>query len=73
MDINKGDLVEVNGKRATASSGIYTRVVFDEQDYSIIASGGEGGTAVGCLNVVYPNGVMHTVRLDRHRVVKLAD
>jgi hypothetical protein len=73
MEIVKGDLVEVNGERATAASEIYTRLIFDSYDCSIIAAGGEGGTAVGCINVVYPSGVMRTVRLDRHRVVKLPD
>lgn len=69
--ISKGDLLEVDGERVTAASDAYTRVVFDSLDWSIGRAGGEGGTAVGCVNVIYPSGIMRTVRLDRAGIRKL--
>lgn len=55
--INKGDLVEVDGKRAVAASADYTRLVYDSYDYDMGArwSSYEGGSAVGYVDVLYPD------------------
>lgn len=63
--MKKGDIVEINGKLHTLASDPYTKVVFDGYDRDIHDSGGLGGTAVGVVNVIAPNGIMTTVRLDR--------
>jgi hypothetical protein len=69
--IAKGDLLEVNGERVTAASDVYTRLIFDSYDYSIARGGGEGGTAVSCINIVYPSGVMRTARFDNSTIRKI--
>jgi hypothetical protein len=53
--ISKGDLLEVNGRKALAASSDYTRLVYD--DFDIECSRGsrsyEGGTAMGYVDLVY--------------------
>lgn len=62
-DIKKGDIVRVNGKVAIAESGIYTHVVYDDYDREIMRGGGEGGSAVSSVNVVFPEtGIKWTVK-----------
>ena len=64
--INKGDIVRVNGKVAIADSGVYTRMVYDDYDYEIMRGGGEGGSAVSSVNVVFPEtGIKWTVKISQ--------
>jgi hypothetical protein len=59
----KGDIVRVNGKPAIVDSDVYTKVVYDCYDDEIARSGGEGGSAVTCVNVVFPDtGIKWTVK-----------
>ena len=55
--INKGDLLEVNGKRGVAASADYTRLVFDSYDLDMGSrwKGYEGGSAVGYVDVLFPD------------------
>jgi hypothetical protein len=69
--IVKGDLLEINGERATADSDIYTRVIFNSYDLSILLSPQQIGTAVSCINVVYPSGIVRTVRFDNSKIRKI--
>jgi hypothetical protein len=71
--ISKGDLLEVNGKRVTAASDVYTKVIFDSYDLSIGRGGGEGGSAVSCINVVGSDGKMWTARFDTSQIRKITD
>jgi len=69
-DIKKGDIVVVNGKVAIAESGIYTRMVYDDYDYEIMRGGGEGGSAVSSINVVFPEtGIKWTVKSSQVKKV----
>ena len=70
--INKGDLVEVDGKRAVAASADYTRLVYDSYDYEASSrwSGYEGGTAIGYVDVLYPDAA-RTASVPIRRVRKL--
>lgn len=64
--IKKGDIVRVNGKVAIADSDVYTRMVYDDYDHEIMRGGGEGGSAVSSVNVVFPEtGVKWTVSVSR--------
>ena len=71
--MKKGDIVEINGKLHTLASDPYTKVVFDGYDRDIHDSGGWGGTAVGVVNVIAPNGIVTTVRLDRSEIRVVTD
>lgn len=65
-DIKKGDIVRVSGKVAIVDSSIYTRMVYDDYDHEIIAGGGEGGSAVSSVNVIFPDtGIKWTVKLSQ--------
>lgn len=64
--IKKGDIVRVDGKVAIVDSEVYTRLVYDDYDYEIMRGGGEGGSAVSSVNVVFPDtGVKWTVKVSR--------
>jgi hypothetical protein len=64
--INKGDIVRINGKVAIADSGVYTRMVYDDYDYEIMRGGGEGGSAVSSVNVIFPEtGIKWTVKASQ--------
>ena len=59
----KGDVVRVNGKPAIVDSDVYTKVVYDDYDHEIMRGGGQGGQAVSCVNVVFPDtGIKWTVK-----------
>lgn len=70
--ISRGDLLRVNGKVVIAHSGDYTKMVYDDYDREIIAAGGEGGSAVGCVNVMHTDtGIVQTIRFDMCKVEKV--
>lgn len=52
--INKGDLLEVNGRRAVATSEDYTRMSYSAEDYELMRAGYEGGTAGIYVDVLFP-------------------
>jgi hypothetical protein len=53
--INEGQLLEVNGRPAIATSRDYTRMVYTAYDYELGRAGLEGGRAVGCVRVRFPD------------------
>lgn len=62
----KGDIVRVNGKVVIADSDVYTLMVYDDYDHEIMRRGGEGGSAVSAINVVFPDtGIKWTVKLSQ--------
>lgn len=70
--ISRGDLLRVDGKIAIANSDIYTRLVYDDYDREIIDAGGDGGSAVSCLNVMFTDtGIVKTVRFDRSLIERV--
>ena len=64
--ISKGDLLRVNGKVVIAHSGDYTKMVYDDYDHEIMRGGGEGGSAVSSVNVIFPEtGIKWTVKVSQ--------
>jgi hypothetical protein len=60
----RGDIVRVDGKPAIVDSDVYVRAVYDDYDHEIMRGGGQGGQAVSCVNVVFPDtGIKWTVRV----------
>lgn len=59
----KGDAIKVRGKKATAMSSVYTKMVYDlyDLDMSSRYSGYEGGTARSYLDVMYEDGSTSSV------------
>ena len=71
--ISKGDLLEVDGVQVIAAGSDFTKMVYDDYDRELMDHGIECGTAVGCVNVVYPDGSTRSVIFNCHRVNRITD
>lgn len=71
--INKGDLLEVDGIRVIAAGSDFTKMVYDDYDRMLMDHGIERGTAIGFVDVIYPDGHQRSIRLGSSSIKRIAD
>ena len=71
--INKGDLLEFNGKQVIATSTDYTRMTYNSYDHEMSQYDWyEGGTAESYVDILHPGSANH-MSVPIEKIKKISD